>query len=134
MTRAFLLLGLALGLATPATRAAAQDAKQILSITKDSWIAVREYNGQDLLYFTNLLAWRCGVERIRYSVNDGDMKPLKHEPCHKDEAAPNALYSDEIQPYLTYPLGSINTIAVEVRYPDGSEDLGTYARASVMIR
>jgi hypothetical protein len=124
-------LALGLGAAVPST---AQDAKQILSMTKASWVAVREYDGRDLLYFTNLLAWRCGVERIRFSVNGERLAPLEHEPCHEDEAAPNALYSDEILPYLTYPLGSVQSVTVEVAFPDGSEERGEYQRGAVLTR
>ncbi|EAQ11420.1 MULTISPECIES: hypothetical protein [Maritimibacter] len=114
--------------------AAAQDAKQILSMTKANWVAVREYDGRDLLYFTNLLAWRCGVDRIRFSVNGERLGALEHEPCHEDEASPNALYSEDILPYLTYPLGSVQSVTVEVSFPDGSEERGEYQRGSVLIR
>ena len=99
-----------------------------------SWVAVREYDGRDLLYFTNLLAWRCGVDRIRFSVNGERLGALEHEPCHEDEASPNALYSEDILPYLTYPLGSVQTVTVEVSFPDGSEERGEYQRGSVLIR
>lgn len=112
----------------------AQDAKQILSVTKANWVAVREYDGRDLLYFTNLLAWRCGVERIRFSVNGERLAPLEHEPCHEDEASPNALYSEDILPYLTYPLGSVQSVTVEVSFPDGSEERGEYQRGAVLTR
>lgn len=117
-----------------ATTAQAQDAKQILGLTKANWVAVREYDGKDLLYFTNLLAWRCGVEKIRFSVNGERLSALEHEPCHEDEAAPNALYSEDILPYLTYPLGSVQSVTVEVSFPDGSEETGEYARGAVLIR
>ena len=127
------ILGAAM-LCASAGAAVAQDAKQILTMTKPNWIAVREYDGQDLLYFTNLLAWRCGVERIRFAVNGERLDRLEHEPCHEDEAAPNALYSEDILPYVAYPLGSVESVAVEVSYPDGSTDSAEYERAKVLIR
>ncbi|MAM60297.1 MAG: hypothetical protein CMH11_02285 [Maritimibacter sp.] len=124
-------VALAAGGAAPVV---AQDAKQILTLTKASWVAVREYDGNDLLYFTNLLAWRCGVDRIRFSVNGERLAPLEHEPCHEDEAAPNALYAEDILPYLTYPLGSVQSVTVEVSFPDGSEETGEYQRGAVLTR
>ncbi|WP_255552190.1 hypothetical protein [Maritimibacter dapengensis] len=127
-------LGLAVALALVASPMQAQDAKQILTLTRQNWVAVREYDGKDLLYFTNLLAWRCGVEDIRFGVNGEPPAPLEHEPCHADDATPNALYAEDILPYLTYPLGSVETITVEVDFPDGSTEVGRYERAKVAIR
>lgn len=131
MVAKFVLAG---AVALAAMPVAAQDAKQILSLTKQNWVAVREYDGNDLLYFTNLLAWRCGVDAIRFAVNGDSVAPLKHEPCHEDDASPNALYADDILPYLTFPLGSVETITVEVDFPDGSTEVGEYERAKVAIR
>lgn len=135
MGRTFLFAGVIAGLcAGPVSVAVAQDAKQILTLTKSNWVAVREFDGGDLLYFSNLLVWRCGVEKIRFAVNGERLAPLDHEPCHVGEAAPNALYSEDIQPYLRYPLNSVQTIEVEVSFPDGSQEVGTYERAAVAIR
>ena len=35
-----------------------------------AWVAVRDYDGQDLLYVTQILAWRCGLARLQSAVND----------------------------------------------------------------
>lgn len=112
----------------------AQEARQVLAMTKGNWVAVREFDGKDLLYFSNLLAWRCGVERIRFSVNGGPLEPLKHAPCHVDDAAPNAIYPEDTPPFLSFPLGSVQTITVEVEFPDGSREVGDYERAGVAVR
>lgn len=131
LTRA--ALGLAVCVAG-AGAALAQDAKQILELTKPKWIAVREYDGKDLLYFSNILGWRCGVEDIRFAINGEKLRPLEYEPCHEDEANPNALYAEDIEPYLSFPLGSVNKIEVEVSFPDGSTSVGQYDRKAVAIR
>jgi hypothetical protein len=111
----------------------AGEVRPILTVTKGSWIAVREWDGQDLLYFTNLLAWRCGLHRIEYSVNDGPAEVLEAEPCYTEEGAPNALKVQDIQPYLTLPLGSVQTVRVTVLYDDLSTDSADYARPQIQI-
>lgn len=127
-----IVAALAAGLGAGAAKA--QDARQILTLTRSNWVALREYDGRDLLYFTNILAWRCGVERIRFAVNDDRMAPLEHEPCHADEAVPNALHAEDVLPYISYPLGSVERVTVELRFPDGSEERGEYSRESVLTR
>jgi len=110
----------------------ATEIKMILPHTKAQWIAVRPYEGQDLLYFTNLLAWRCGLHQIRYSVNGAEMKVLEMEPCYVDEGAPNALKVDgAILPFLSFPLNTIVTIKLELLYDDLSQETAEYDRGAV---
>ena len=52
----------------------ATEVKPILDMTKANWVALREYQGQDLLYVTHLMAWRCGLHEMRYSVNGEPMQ------------------------------------------------------------
>ena len=112
----------------------ATEVKQILDMTKAQWIAVRPWEGQDLLYFTNLLSWRCGTHEIRYAVNGGAMQVLQMEPCYEAEGAPNALKMDGgILPYVAFPENSIVTIEVQVLYDDLTEGGEKYDRAAVQI-
>ncbi len=126
------------GLALPAVAqsfTSAAEVKPILSATKPQWIAVREWDGQDLIYFTNLLAWRCGVESVAYGVNGAAPEvPLVIEPCYKTEAQPNALKMDQgVLPFVTQALSSVQTVTVLVTYDDGSTDTADYARAAVLM-
>ena len=115
------------------TFTSAAEVKPILTATKPSWIALREYDGQDLLYFTNLLAWRCGVSTVRYQINAGEPVDLAMEPCHQNSVQPNALLMETIQPYLTFPLASVETVTVEVTYDDDTADTATYDRKAVLM-
>ena len=70
----------------------AAEIRPILTATKPQWVAVREYDGKDLVYFTNLLAWRCGVTSVSYGLNGAAPETvLPMEPCYEAEATPNAL-------------------------------------------
>lgn len=70
----------------------AAEVKPILRATRANWVAVRAYEGHDLLYSTNALAWRCALTGIRYGVNGAPPETvLAMEPCYDSEAAPNAL-------------------------------------------
>jgi hypothetical protein len=111
----------------------ALEVKPILGATRGNWIAVREYEGQDLLYFTHLLAWRCGLHQIRYTVNGGPEEVLEMEPCYVDTNAPGALKADQILPYLTYPLQSVETVEVHLVYDDNSEETASFARKEVLM-
>ena len=112
----------------------AAEVRPILQATKPHWIAVREWEGQDLVYFTNLLAWRCGVGEVRYGVNGAAPETmLGMEPCYEGEAAPNALkMPDGTQPYVALPLGSVQTLTVVAVFDDGTQEVGQYERLAVM--
>lgn len=109
------------------------EVKPILVATKPNWIAVREFNGQDLVYFTQILSWRCGVSEIRYSVNGGAMKTFPEVACHKDTNAPNAILPTDPLPYLEFGLGSVASVSVTLIFDDGSEESGTFERSAVLM-
>lgn len=113
----------------------ALEVKPILSMTKPNWIAVRLYEGQDLLYFSNLLGWRCGLWDIRYGINGAPADQLlRLEPCHPDMAAPNVMIEvTDYLPYVTYAPESVQSVTVEITYDDGTIDSADYDRNTVLI-
>ena len=113
----------------------AAEIRPILTATKSQWVAVREYDGRDLVYFTNLLAWRCGLEAVSFGLNGAPPQTaLMMEPCHDGEASPNALKMDQgILPYTEADLGSVQSVTVQITYDDGTTDTADYARAAVLI-
>ena len=111
----------------------AAEVKPILSMTKPNWVAVRDYDGKDLLYFTNLLAWRCGLHQISYGVNGAAEQPLEFEECHLETGQPNALTMETLMPFLTFDAGSIESLSVTVIYDDGTTDTATYQRSDILM-
>ncbi|MHA1164350.1 MAG: hypothetical protein ACTSP0_02060 [Alphaproteobacteria bacterium] len=91
---------------------------KILGLTKGSWAYFREYNGRLLIYFTHLEAYRCGISKVRYSLNSDALdREWKLQPC--DPKAPHNITTDK--PYLTLPLGTASLIAVQLTFNDGSK-------------
>ncbi|MBU2935402.1 MULTISPECIES: hypothetical protein [Pacificibacter] len=135
--RRFLPIALALGMISPAFGAnftTAAEVKPILQATKANWIAVRLYEGRDLLYFTNLLAWRCGVSKIEYAVNGGDMVEFAAEPCYVDEAQPNGLKVEGLEAILVaFPPETVESVEVRVTYDDDTVENASYERAAIQI-
>lgn len=132
------LLALA-ALAVPAA-APAQDfttsaeVKPILAMTKSSWVVLSSRGGQDLLYFTHLESWRCGIAEIRYSVNSAALDRVREtEPCYRGTAQPNALRLQGHLPYVAFPAGSVQSVTVELRYDDGSRDRIEVSRADILM-
>ena len=113
----------------------AAEVKPILEATKGNWVAIRNYEGQDLVYFTHLMSWRCGLWEVRYGLNGAAPDTLlEMEPCHIGTATPNAMTAvDEVLPYISQPADSIDSINVAVSYDDGTADMASFSRAEVLI-
>lgn len=125
----------ALALATPALGqqfTTAAEVKPILDATKAKWVSVREYDGKDLLYFTHLMAWRCGIDKIFYAVNGEADKQWKGEACYDGEAQPNAMKATDVLPFVTFPRGAIKSVTVRLVYDDGETDSATYNRGAIL--
>ncbi len=113
----------------------ATEVRPILDATKASWVAVRLYEGQDLLYFTNLLSWRCGLWEIRYGINGAPAdQVLEMEPCHLETAQPGAVTDPIGFPiYLTFAPDSVQSVTVEIDYDDGTTDTAMFERGGILI-
>jgi len=108
--------------------------RPILDATKNNWVAVREWGGQDLVYFTHLLTWRCGLTKIQYSINSmaADMN-WPFVPCDETSSNPMALPDDQ-KIYGNFALNSVQSITVKITYDDGAQDTVTFQRAAIQIQ
>lgn len=110
----------------------AAEVKPILGATKGNWIAVREWEGQDLIYFTHLLSWRCGLYEIRFAVNGGAQQVWPFPDC--DPATHTmGVIPEGTSIYTELPLRSVESVAVELLYDDLSTESVTFERSAVLI-
>ncbi|WP_424965724.1 MULTISPECIES: hypothetical protein [unclassified Dinoroseobacter] len=133
-----LMLCLGLLAATPAMATGfttAEEVKPILMATQSSWVAVRKFNGQDLLYFTQIESWRCGVQQIAFRVNGNAEQLFKFmEPCYEGTPAPNAFKLDSHLPYVAFPLDTLTSVEVTVTFEDGSSQTASFERSEIELQ
>ncbi|MBW4983030.1 hypothetical protein KZZ07_10795 [Mameliella sp. CS4] len=110
----------------------AVEVKPILNATRSNWIAVREFNGQDLVYVTHLWSWRCGLVAIHIGLNGAEPEPWPLPACDEDSPTPNAMPADAL-PYRAFPLNSVEEMTVELIYDDLSIDRATFNRTGALI-
>ncbi|MEP1933504.1 hypothetical protein [Shimia sp.] len=110
----------------------ATEIRPILTATKGNWVAVREYGGQDLVYFTHLLSWRCGLHSVQYSINGGDIQEFPIPECPADIAQPNAIPDDALI-YLSLDKGVVQSVEIELLYDDLGVDSAMFERAAILI-
>ena len=91
---------------------------KILEMTKGNWAYFRDFNGRQLIYFTHLESYRCGIERVSYSLeSDALDREWKLQPCHPDR--PNESTTDTL--YIGFPPGTAGSIALQLTFKDGSK-------------
>ena len=128
---AALLLAVLPEAATAQAFTTAAEVRPILELTRANWVAIGTQTGQDLLYFTQILSWRCGLSEIRYGINGAPPEQVfEMEPCYADTNQPNAIRA---LPYVGYGLGSIESVTVEIVYEDGVSDGAAFTRAEVLL-
>ncbi len=102
----------------PASAMPPKQMKQILNMTQNNWVSFRDFNGKQLIYFTHLESYTCGIKEVHYSINSDDLnKVWELQPC--DIKNPMAVTKDII--YLTMPLGTAKSITVQVTFTDGTK-------------
>jgi|GEM_PF-1100761 len=95
-----------------------QENKQILDQFWTSWIAFDASGNHGLVYFTQMLSYRCAIKEVHYSLNGAALdKEIKMPPC--DAKDPYAI-PDNYQPYFKVK-DDVTSMAVQVTYTDGTK-------------
>ncbi|MCG6903011.1 MAG: hypothetical protein LJE68_10050 [Rhodobacter sp.] len=108
----------------------AAEVKPILQMITPQWVSLREFDGQDLLYFTLLEVYRCGLEQIRYRINGEKPRVWVTEPCEGD-AVFSEIGEDRL-PYAVFPLQSVDEVIIELIFDDGTVQTQVYPRKSIL--
>lgn len=112
----------------------AAEVKPIMSMTRASWVGVREWDENEILYFTHIESWRCGLERVKFAINSKKVDTIYElEDCYEGTASPNAITMDGHLPYLLFPLGTIDSVTIEITYDDGTKETETFKRMAITI-
>ncbi|MER9289043.1 methyl-accepting chemotaxis protein [Mesorhizobium sp. M0518] len=95
-----------------------QGNKQILDQFWTSWIAFDASGNHGLVYFTQMLSYRCAIKQVHYSLNGAALdKEIKMPRCDKKD--PYAIPYD-YQPYFKVA-DSVKSMSVQVTYTDGTK-------------
>ncbi len=111
----------------------ATEVKPILDATRGNWVAVRDFNGQDLVYVTHLWAWRCGLLKTEVAINDGAFEDWPLPVCRVDTAQPAAILEADGVPYRSYAAGSVQSVSVRLTYDDLSVDEAAFERKMILL-
>lgn len=128
-----LAASLAAGAAAAQGFTTAAEVRPILEATRAAWVALRPWDGQELLYFTHLESWRCGIAAIRYAVNGETLRDWTPDPCFEGTAQPNAIAADRL-PYSALPAGQLRVVSVILTLDDGTEMRQDFARDAILMR
>ena len=98
--------------------ALAEGNRQVLDQFWTSWVAFDASGNTGLLYYTQLLSYRCGIKEARYSLNGETLdKTLELPPCNAKD--PFAL-PDNTMPF--FKIGEdVKSMAVQLTYVDGTK-------------
>ena len=83
-----------------------------------SWIAFDASGNRGLVYFSQMLSFRCAIKEVHYSLNGAALdKKLDLPPCNEKD--PYAI-PDNYLPY--FKVGNdVKSMSVQITYADGSQ-------------
>jgi hypothetical protein len=100
------------------TGALASEQKKLLEQFWTSWIAFRDWQGSMLVYFSQLLTYRCAIKEVRYGLGeDAPEKVFALPPC---AAADPHSVPENATVYVKVP-AKTKSMSVKLTYVDGTQ-------------
>ncbi|MCE2572910.1 hypothetical protein [Motilimonas eburnea] len=89
---------------------AAQAQQQMLEMTKNAWLLLRDFDGETLVYFSQLASSRCAISAVHYSINSDQLdQQIQLPPC--DLQDPFSLPDD----FASYFKASADTQSISIQ-------------------
>lgn len=86
------------------------------------WVAFRNFDGKQLIYFTPIVSLHCGLSEVRYSLNSSALDQTfalpECNPALPFSMPPDADLSTIA---LSQELGSVTKVTIQIVYSDDSE-------------
>lgn len=120
--RALTVLALAAGAVPPAALGqmmAPAQMRAALEATGRQWVAFRNWQGRQLIYFTHLVAWKCAIKEVRYAVDGQDPAELFPLPAC-DPQNPFLVNGESDTILLSFAPGEVEEISIQLVYGDGT--------------
>ncbi len=92
--------------------------KQVLDVTKTSWISFRDFRGKKLAYFSHLVSSAGAIDEIRYSLDDEELDLSFPLPA-ADPKNPHRV-PPEAKIYIEVP-ETLKSLAVQLTFADGTK-------------
>ncbi|MCA9121293.1 MAG: hypothetical protein H6822_18145 [Planctomycetaceae bacterium] len=93
-------------------------AKSILQRFTSTWVAMRDYDGKRLLYFSTLMSYRAAIEEVRYGL--GVEVPDKIYDMPPDDPKNPGAITEDFLTYIEIP-GDTELVTVQLKFKDGTE-------------
>ena len=94
--------------------------KMMAEAAKAQWVAFRNWDGRQLIYFTIPVTYHCGLSEIRYSLNGNDLAERWPVPeCNAQMPFNVDPQKDKL--YLALDPGTVSAVSLQLVYADGSE-------------
>lgn len=92
---------------------AAQAQQQMLEMTKNAWLMLRDFDGATLIYFSQIASSRCAISSVRYSINNDKLdQQIQLPPC--DLQDPFSL-PDNFESYFKGPV-DLQSVSIQLTY------------------
>lgn len=106
-------------------------ARTALGATSDQWVAFRNYNDRQWIYFTGIVTWHCALKQINYSINSEALDQIFPLPdCNAQ--TPYSVDPESNPIYINMKLGDAQSVSVQITFADGTKsEINSYQPCKV---